>query len=389
MRLKKKLPFRELSIPVKMLRGRMANRKRHITPFKPATVDHGELTLHENGVPVVHVHGTSHEMGRALGELVGQQASETYLYYMRHFTPDLKGDMKLAHEMESLMPDWFIEEMKGFAETSPLTYDEVLLGQTFLDIHKVALCSTICAHDKASKTGEILLGRNLDFPALSIAHEANYVVAYHPSDRPAYTGVTWPGFLGIITGMNTDGLALSMMLVYGHSRKEHLDGQPFPLVFRRLLREHKNVKSSVDWLETRPYCTATNLILADKNRTAARLQLHPQNPVTEYTTPEQPFTYCTNHYMAKKIKAFAFTWFSSKARINRLKSAVRRGPLDVQAVKDALQATGMPGINLQRIVMRPETLEMQVAFDDLGRGHGRWATLPSDILFPEPATVGA
>ena len=59
------------------------------------------------------------------------------------FSPDMAGDLPFAREMEKKLPHWFTEEMRGFSETSELTYDEMLVGQTFLDIHKVAACSTI------------------------------------------------------------------------------------------------------------------------------------------------------------------------------------------------------------------------------------------------------
>ncbi|MCC7509545.1 MAG: hypothetical protein IT464_09235 [Planctomycetes bacterium] len=384
-RLRKKLPFRELGIAVKMLRGWSNNRARHITPFRELTLPHGSLQLID-GVPLARVRGTPREMGRALGNLVGVQAAETFHSYMQCFAPDFKGDLALAREMEPNLPPWLTEEMRGFSETSELTYDEMLVGQCFLDIHKVAACSTIAVHDKLSQGGEMLLGRNLDFPSLNIADEANMVVVYEPDDAPAYAGVTWPGFLGILTGLNTAGLALSMMLVYGQSRHEHLTGQPFPTVFRRLLHECANVRQADALLQTRPYCTATNLILGDSSRTAARFQLHPRQAVVEYTSAERPVTACTNHYHDKRIKGFAFTWFSSVVRYNKMLKRINSGQTwDTHKIKLALQATGIPAINLQRTIMRPEQLSMEVSFQNNGRAFGRWVNLPRELLFAETA----
>ncbi|MCB9933253.1 MAG: hypothetical protein H6841_07525 [Planctomycetes bacterium] len=421
----KKLPFRELSIPLKMAKGRILNGGRRVTPFRELEIEHGSLRLID-GVPLLHLRGTHREMGRALGNLVGAQAYDTFHSYMRCFAPDFNGDLKIAREMEPQLPDWFTEEMRGFSETSELSYDEILVGQCFLDIHKVAACSTIAVHDKLSRDGEMLIGRNLDFPSLSIAHEANIVVVYEPQGSGSfssgtgenvpdpltgsgssemgsgtsaslrsltpfrYAGVTWPGFLGVLTGLNTHGLALSMMLVYGQQRHEHLRGQPFPLVFRRLLHECASVRQADSLLQTRPFCTATNLILADASRTAARFQLHPADPITEYTTEQNPAAICTNHYHDARIKRFAFTWFSSAMRYGKLHRRVNSGePFDVQAIKDALQATGIPPINLQRVIMRPEQLSMEVSFRNNGRGPGHWVSLNKQQLFPEHALAQA
>ena len=135
-------------------------------------------------------------------------------------------------------------------------------------------------------------------------------------------------------------------------------------------------------LRDKPYCTATNLILADAERTAARFQLHPDRPVVEYTTRDNPATACTNHYHDPALKGFAFTWFSSVYRYAKLRRRIGKGgKWNVQRIKDALQATGIPMINLQRAIMEPETLAMHVAFQDLARGPGRWVKLPREVLF--------
>lgn len=399
----KKLPFRELTIPVKMARGRFNNRGRKVTPFRELDIEHGSLRI-VDGVPLVRVRGTPREMGRALGTLVGVQAAETFNLYMRYFCPDFEGDLKLARQMEARMPQWFIEEMKGFSETSELSYDEVLMGQTFLDIHKVALCSTVVAHDSATETGEILMGRNLDFPSLEIADQVNIVVVYEGVDgqasmvdgradnvidhepstidhRHGFASVTWPGFLGCLTGINQHGLSLSMMLVYGHSRREHLEGQPFPLVYRRVMQECATLPEAEALLAQKPHCTATNVIIADAQRRAARWQLHPHTPVVEHTSAEKPALACTNHYLDKRIRTFAFTWFSSVVRLWKMNRRIKRHKFTPQLVKDALQATGIPIINLQRALMRPERRELEVAFEDLGRGPGRWVKMDADLLF--------
>ncbi|MCA8911360.1 MAG: hypothetical protein KDB82_06625 [Planctomycetes bacterium] len=381
-RWRKKLPFRELTIPLKMAKGWLRNRNKRITPFRELEIENGSLKLID-GIPVVHVRGTHREMGRALGNLVGVQAVESSHAYLGVFAPDRGGDLELAREMEPNLPQWLREEMLGFSETSELSYQEMLLGQCFLDIHKVAACSTIAVHDKLSETGEILMGRNLDFPSLSIADETNIVVVYEPKDGEPYAGVTWPGFLGILTGVNTRGLALSMMLVYGHQRREHLDGLPFPVLFRQLLQDCASVREADAILQRKQHCTATNLILGDATRTAARFQLPPHDLVVEYTDANTPATACTNHYHERRIKKFAFTWFSSAVRFGKLRRRIMRDEkMNVQSIKDALQDTGIPSINLQRVIMRPEKRSMEVSFDHNGTGPGRWVELPAGLLFP-------
>lgn len=381
-RLRKKLPFPELGVPWKMLKARVANFGQTLPAWKARQASHGELRL-VDGVPVVHVRGSAREMGLALGELVGEQTRKLYDRYIHMFAPDVPGDMALAREMEPHLPESFREEIRGFGESSGLGYESALLGQCFLDIHKVALCSTLVAHDNRTDTGEILLGRNLDFPSLSIAHHASMVICYEPAGGRRYSGITWPGFLGLLSGMNEDGLALAMMLVYGHKRKEHLNGQPFPLVFRRVLAECANVDEAIRLLESRPYCTTTNVMLADKGRHGARLQLHTAKAIVDRTTPDQPALACTNHFLEKGYKSFAFTWFSSTWRLGKLRRAIASGvKFDVERIKSMLQKTAIPTINIQRIIFKPERLEYEVAFGKPTTGHRKYVTIERDVLFP-------
>ncbi|MCA8946794.1 MAG: hypothetical protein KDB29_11245, partial [Planctomycetes bacterium] len=80
----------------------------------------------------------------------------------------------------------------------------------------------------------------------------------------------------------------------------------------------------------------------------------------------------------------AFTWFSSKVRFGKLQRKIMRDEKwSVQAIKDGLQATGIPSINLQRVIMRPEKRSMEVSFENNGRGPGRYVDLPAELLFPE------
>ncbi len=384
-RLLKRLPFRELGIPVKMLAGVLRNRGKHIPPWREQKVQHGSLTL-VDGIPLVRVRGTPAEIGRALGELTGNQAQALTEGYMRVFAPDVAGDLPLAQEMAAAIPGWHHEEITAFSQTSGMSCDDVLLGQCFLDIHKVALCTTIAAHGQASATGETLLGRNLDFPALALAHEAGMVVIFEPAGGRRYCGVTWPGFLGLLSGMNEDGLALAMMLVYGHMGREHLRGQPFPLVFRRALAECPDAAAAATFLEGKPYCTATNVMLADKHRLAVRLQLHPDRAIVTRTGNGAEALACTNHFLEPGYKAFAFTWFSSAWRLSRMNRAIRSGAkLDVPKVKQLLQKTAMPGINLQRIVFLPERLEMELALGAPTAGARHWTHFSREVLFtPHP-----
>ena len=379
----RKLPFKEVLIPLKMLQGAWHNRNAIIPDFAPAEVEGGKLEVHE-GTPLLRMRGTPYECGYQHGRLLGEHVRILFDRYLKLFAGNFRYDLDLARTMERYIPQKYVDEMRGLAEGADIPYDVVLVSTCFLDIHKVAACSTFVVHDASSKSGEIMMGRNLDFPALGVAHRVNLVSVYESKDAPPFASVAWPGFLGCLSGMNARGLALAMMLVYGHTRSDHLNGVPFALHYRDVLESCSNVDEAVERFERREYAVCNNIMLADASRNAARLELHTRSVGVERDTPEFPALYCTNHFRTgDRRKALAFTAMSSFPRLWRMsKSAERREAYDEASVKDLLGRVAIKGINLQRIMFYPERGEIEVAFGKPSAGPRHYVRFPRETLFP-------
>ncbi|MBP9892213.1 MAG: hypothetical protein KBG84_09945, partial [Planctomycetes bacterium] len=95
---------------------------------------------------------------------------------------------------------------------------------------------------------------------------------------------------------------------------------------------------------------------------------------------------CTNHFLEKGYRSFAFTWFSSTLRLSRLRKAIASGvPFDEQRIKDVLKKTAIPTINIQRILFKPERLEAEVAIGEVTTAHRKYTKLTREDLFPVAA----
>ncbi|MCA8939269.1 MAG: hypothetical protein KDB07_05665, partial [Planctomycetes bacterium] len=269
----RRLPFPEALVPWKMLRGFLKNRNYRLPEFKPQGIHGGSLEI-QQGIPIARLRGSNYEIGKQHGALVGEQAAALFERYLGIFAGRKSHDLKLANKMLKHIPERYIEEMKGFSDGSGISWDDTLLTTTFLDIHKVALCSTFVVRDQSSSNGEIVFGRNLDFPALHIADRASMLFVVEPEGKRPFVSVGWPGFLGVLSGMNADGLALAMMLIYGHTRTDHVEGVPFALHYRDVLESYDNVKDASARLHKREFAVCNNMMLADASRDAAVLELH-------------------------------------------------------------------------------------------------------------------
>jgi hypothetical protein len=366
-RLLRKLPFKEAWLPFKMLRGSMRNKHFVFPEFVEAQIPGGSLKLH-NGVPVMRLSGTPAEIGLAHGKLIGPQVRALTERYLSVFAGRREHDLMLARRMEQHIPDAMRAELRALGEGAEIGYDQALLTACFLDLHKVAACSTIVVHGPSSRSGEPVFGRNLDFPSLNIAHRANLLVVITPERGQPFASIAWPGFTGVLSGMNQSGLAISMMLVYGHTRYDHTNGIPFALHYRQLLEDHASVPEALARLGKREFGVCNNLMLADASRGAAVAEMRSDGVGVIPGDETYPFLRCTNHFRTGPRKwALAFTAPSSYPRLWRLNSAAKRSqttrqPIDESEVKELLARVAIRGINLQRMVFYPERRELEVAF---------------------------
>lgn len=365
--LARKLPFKELMIPIKMLQGAIKNRGFSLTPFVAREAAGGALELHD-GIPLMRLRGTPEEMGWQHGTLLAPQIHQLYDRYLSVFAGRFDYDLMLAKRMEKNIPQRFMRELRAYAEASGLGYDRALVGTCFLDLHKIAACSTFCVRGASSVTGETVLGRNLDFPALGFVHQSNMLVVTEPEGRRPFVSVTWPGVLGVLSGMNDAGLVFNMMLVYGHTRADHLRGVPFALHYRDVLERCETVREAQAEFECREYGVGNNAMMCDDKGDAAVFELHPYSVGVHRDDSDFPVLRCTNHFRTgHRAVSFAFTALSSYPRLFTMWLAERearreRRAFCVRGVKDVLQGVAIRGINLQRMVFFPGRREVDVAF---------------------------
>ena len=59
----------------------------------------------------------------------------------------------------------------------------------------MVLCSTVVAGGDATKNGEVLFGRNLDFIGRNILHRTTVCLVYETPGKTPLVSVTWPGLV--------------------------------------------------------------------------------------------------------------------------------------------------------------------------------------------------
>ncbi len=349
--------------------------------FKEAT--HGPASLRiVEGVPVLHVYGTPAEMGEQQGRLIGAQAKRVHRqYFGRIFRPGgrdigLRDDvLKLSRKMEASIPAAYVTEMKAMAKAAGMDYDDMLIANTVFDIKRSIFCTTFVATGDRSADGKPVFGRNLDFPTLGVAHKFSCVIVYHPKDGHAVASVTFPGLVGVLSGMNDAGVAAAVMEV--HLQGAKVQATPYAMVFRSALTGAATTDDAVAAVRARARTATNNLMVCDANGAAACVELGMDK--TAVRRPEGGLIYSTNHFLSEELTKPWVCW-----RIPRLKKATDGGKkLDEALAKRILADVAYKQLTMQSMVFRPASRGLLLATGEPPATKGEYVRLTADVLFPK------
>lgn len=168
-------------------------------------------------VNVAVLRGTWREMGRQYGALLSAELQDIYrtaiLGEIAAKKPENMDVMKsIAQGYYATAPFTFRELVKGMAETSGLSQDELLLVNCVEMSAGLSLCSGVAAWGECAKDG-LVYGRNYDyFPEWFKKLDKDIVIAvFHPADGsiPAAT-IGYAGEMYAVNGLNAEGIFLEL-----------------------------------------------------------------------------------------------------------------------------------------------------------------------------------
>ena len=167
-----------------------------------------------NGINVVDLHGTWHEMGRQYGALLKDELTEVYLF-VKTIIQYSVGNAKKADsiiEVQTAQTPYRISEfMRGAAETSGLTVEQLQAVNAVERIGGLPKCSAVfCWDDYAA--GPLVIGRNYDYSdAFALLKDDVAVTVYHPADGSlAVATVGYVGEIYAVNGLNEKGIFMEL-----------------------------------------------------------------------------------------------------------------------------------------------------------------------------------
>jgi predicted choloylglycine hydrolase len=342
-------------------------RKHRPVPFREAEAEGGRLEIGD-GIPILILAGDNRRMGRQAGILLKEQLHvliRDFLNYIFRNPRKKKMAMQRALSLEKHIPAQYLDELRGISETSGVPYEELLLANTFTEDYRLFLCSTLAARGKASAGGKMIMGRNMEFISVGVLQHYNMITIYHPDNGGAFAAMTYPGFIGAVTGMNARGLTTAMLISFsGGFSNERV---PSTIAFRMLLERCATVDEAAKFIRENSIAGPFNLSMVDAEGGAKVVELASGH--FETREPEDDVLTCTNRFYAGAHAGEKPDW-----RMRLLKHVAKneRGSLDVPAMRRALKMVYLFLVNLQSMVFLPEERVAHISFGDIPAAKGEF-----------------
>ncbi|MCX8043621.1 MAG: C45 family autoproteolytic acyltransferase/hydrolase [Desulfobacterota bacterium] len=200
----------------------------------------GELTT-VNGIRVLRLSGTPYEMGYAHGALLAEDIVMLLEEYMLGTLVDVDNysRTRLLLQRYTHMPPAYWVELQGMYDGmrdvlgSEGLYSKKLHGLFqpvdlfawnmvpeifrlyFSSRGDVQACSSISGWGAGTSDGRLVFARNLEFGSPGdVLEQTPLIIAYKPCGlfRHAWVSITWPGYIGCLTGMNEAGIGAALNL---------------------------------------------------------------------------------------------------------------------------------------------------------------------------------
>ena len=369
---------------------------------------------HKKGQWVLELSGNPYELGYRHGALVSTEFRQA-LARMREIAAREKqvpGGMptmlflarRPEYMLERHLPPEYVLEIHGLARGLGLDYDTTLFLQVMLAIAEQpnmkkmlglgASCSNLAAFGPATRGGELLHARNLDWGMGEVLPRIATVAFYHPAAGHDFVAVNWAGMVGCLTAMNAEGVSIAEESV-SSPRDTSVDGKPLFLLIREAIQYSRSLDDAVNLVAASPGTCGYHVTVCDGNRREARtveMTAHhhavrlPQGGLLFGCAPERRPEWFQGGMMPHPDISRADS--SSDYRYARLRELASQhyGRMDaataVEFVRDTRDpSTGAPGTSLRSVcnhdtlhsvVMRPGLGDLWVAQGEMPAPRGEY-----------------
>lgn len=259
----------------------------------PALVYEGSSLSWSGGLPILRVSGDAHAFGAAHGRLLAPWLAPLVAAARPSIENTISDDGLFSGSTHNMRLAWrwrFIDDglidqdrrmvagmTRGAAASGvELSYTDLVRDQAVLDVgapsprtdeaeQKSLTQSLTLVARQAQAPARVWLGRMFALPGMDDGGEAAIplVTFAHPEGRIAWASVGWPGQLGVVTGVNAQGIAVMVDPVRTADVRPTRTARPVALLARTVLEQAKTLDEAIKLIETTATLGAAVFVVVD------------------------------------------------------------------------------------------------------------------------------
>jgi hypothetical protein len=352
-----------------------------------ATEGKGRLEL-VDGTRVLYLDGTPTEMGRQHGTLLKKEinsVTDRILYGVgvgsslpkgRWFFGEIEGAQR---RLAPFIDPRYVAEMDAIALAVGREKEEIRLANYFPELFH---CSGFAVMGDATKGGQLYHGRVLDY-LRGVGLEQNAVVIVsRPEIGHAWVNISYAGFVGSVTAMNDQKLAIGEM---GGRGEGNWDGKPMAQLVREVMEKAGTIEEAVAIMKKGPRTCEYYYVISDgKTRRAVGIAATPEKFETVWPGEK-------HERLPEAVKDAVL--LSAGDRYKTLVERVRSGygQLNEESARDLMDKPVCMDSNIHSVLFRPETLDFWVANADSAHpaSHTRYTHYNLTEMLKAPTVTAA
>jgi len=294
---------------------------------------------------VLELKGTPYEIGIQHGKQINELVRSFFSLCYRA-VQEISEDQRLntLYNVEEGLQVYYpeaTEEMKGVAEASGLSYEDVLLMNFTSEVRTRAAqgCTAFSAINQATRTGAPITGKTRDMASqvyypFQVAMNISTLGKMRVFLAEAFSGMVVTG-----CGMNDRGLALNLNIIVKITDPDDTVGVQRAFLARKVLEECSNVEEAIKlFTVTNLAYQGANFMVCDAEGSSAVIEKSHSNQALMF--PENGILAMANHFEDKKMKQYEeFRVKNSPVRLQRMKEMLlaELGKIDLSTSKRFLK----------------------------------------------------
>lgn len=281
------------------------------------------LTKNKQQLWELYIKGNPLQLGYnngALTQHLMQKQEEIFFSKVEGFVPSkfkqklLRGFLKWYNRKMYLnVREDFQAELYGLSQYSSDKYDFIApkfrramylhgahdIGHAMQDLMVVG-CTSLAVWNENTEDGDLLIGRNFDFYVGDEFAKNKLVEFIEPENGIPYLSVSWPGMIGVVSGMNKEGI--TMTINAGKSKIPLTAKTPISFVTREILQYATTIDEAIAIAKKRKVFVSESILVGSANdKNAVIIEVSPDN-FGVYRVENSSKVFCTNHFQSEAYK---------------------------------------------------------------------------------------